>query len=98
VGEDGIRRRRDGLERIEVGITARAIGAYIHFQPVIAAVKNALAEINRDGEKSIGQRNAVGEHGATRLRVPKWVHEQPEPEVVKAAGRPTIVLKPALVG
>src|ERR1700692_4161741 len=79
-------------------VKAAAIGAHVHFQPVITPAEYARAEVNRDGKEAVGDRHAVGEDAAINIVVGEGVEGEPKTKVVEAAGRNTAVVEAALVG
>ena len=94
----GIRRRRQGLQGIECGVTAAVVGAHVHLQPETRAVKNSRTKTHCHQEQSVGHQNSVGEHRAAQIVVAPRIAGQPEPKVLNAIGRTAVVLQPALIG
>lgn len=98
IGKNGVRRRRDGLQRTEHGVTARAIGFDIHFQPIIAAGEDARAKVNAGGKQTVGRGNGIGGKTGADLSIAQRILVQLESKIIEAIDRASTVVQAALIG
>ena len=97
LGEDRIRRGGQVLQRAQNRVSAAAVGAHAHFQPVGATGEYARAEIKRRGEQPIARGHGIGQVAGADLKAAVRIIVKFEPEIIPAIRRIRPVIQPPLI-